>query len=372
MGYFIVLILSWCDSFLSKKRGILLTVVAFTWMAYLGGSASPITTTDYASYQYYYDLVASGLPGNRLEWLYTFLSKVAISFNLDYPTFRMWLISATFIILIIAVIRLTERPIVFAALFLIFPFFNEITQVRSFVAYSIVLLGVSFLKQCHFHNLIIFGMAIVLAMGFHSSAAIFFLLPIVRALVKRIGIIKVAIGANFLVLLFTILLVITAKVSVVVNLISRILEVVAGNSVSVTFTTLISHSNGSKTFLLMAVILYIANQWYLTININNLALTDSQFQIPYASFSLLIMGEVLLPLLLLSDQLQRFQRIGIESGFLIAGTLLAYRLKSKSINFSILMVLFLTLSNMFLYYGLNSINDEFPQSIPYLGHFISQ
>ncbi|MBZ5963224.1 EpsG family protein [Leuconostoc gasicomitatum] len=374
MGYFIILIMSWLDSLISKGKGIILTLIAFAWMAYLGGAASPNTTLDYAGYQYYYDLLVKELPGNRLEWLYTSLSEIAISHNFEYAEFRLWLICVTFIILFIAVLRLTEKPIVFAALFLIFPFFNEVTQVRSFVAYSLVLFGLSFLKKLTIMNIIIFEFIVWLGIGFHSSAAIFVLIPVIQFFVQKVGIKKASHSATVFTIIFSLVLLVTSRVSVIVNLIASMLEIIAGSSVSITFINLMNHSSNRKTFFLIALLSYAVFQWYLSNIGNELFDNDKQVQVPYAQYSLLIMGEMLLPLLLLSDQLQRFQRIGIEGGLLIVGTLFLRekRNKDNTAYIFIIKVLIFVFISMYIYYGLTDLNTDFPNSIPYIAHLVSE
>lgn len=374
MGYFIVLIISWIGSLISKGKGIILTVIAFAWMAYLGGTASPTTTTDYISYQYYYNLLLNGLPGNRLEWLYTYLSKVSIHYGFDYASFRLFLICATFVILFTAVIRLTEKPILFSALFLVFPFFNEVTQVRSFIAYTLVLFGLTFLKNLRFKNLIIFEVIVWLGMGFHSSASVFLFIPLVQMFVQKVGITKASYFSTIFTLVFTLLLMITSRIGTLINLIAKMLEVIGGSSVATTFVNLMSHSSNRKMFFVIALVIYISYQWYLTKVGNECSLNDSSFRVPYSLYALLIMGELLLPLLLISDQLQRFQRIGIESGLLIASSIFYEKMRTKKSEgyLFLLIVSILILISMFLYYGLTDISADFPKSIPYIGHFIKE
>lgn len=374
MGYFIVLAISWIGSLISKGKGIICTFIAFLWMAYLGGTASPTTTTDYISYQYYYNLLLNGLPGNRLEWLYTYLSKVAIYYGFDYASFRLFLIYATFIILFIAVIRLTEKPILFSALFLIFPFFNEVTQVRSFVAYTLVLFGLTFLKKLSFKNILIFEVIVWLGMGFHSSASVFLFIPLVQIFVQKAGITKASYLSTILTFSFALLLMISSKIGTLINFMARILELVGGSFIATTFTNLMNHSSNRKIFFVIALISYVSYQWYLAKVGNECSTNNSSFRVPYSLYALLLMGELLLPLLLISDQLQRFQRIGIESGLLIASTLFYEKVKTKKSGryLFILIVVVLILISMFLYYGLTDINADFPKSIPYIGHFIKE
>lgn len=374
MGYLIVLTLSWFDSLISKGKGILFTICAFAWMAYLGGAASPTTTLDYSGYQYYYDLLVNGLPGNRLEWLYTLLSKLAISHNFEYAQFRLWLICATFIILFISVVRLTERPIIFVALFLLFPFFNEVTQVRSFVAYSLVLLGLTFLKKLTLKNTIIFEFIVWLGMGFHSSAAIFIFIPLIQLLIRKFGISRSSRLATIFTILFSLVLIVTSKIGFVINVIAKMLDIVAGNSISITFIDLMGHSSNRKLFFLIALISYVVFQWGLANLGEKLFENSAQNQVPYPQYALLIMGEMLLPLLLLSDQLQRFQRIGLEGGFLIVGTLFLReqnRTEGKAYIFIIKTLIFVIIS-MYIYYGLTNMNTDFPNSIPYIAHFVKE
>lgn len=378
MGYLVILTLAWLNSLIGKGKGILLTICAFCWMAYLGGAASPDTTLDYSGYQYYYDLLVKGLQGNRLEWLYTLLSKIAISYGLDYAQFRLWLICATFLILFIAVLRLTEMPIMFVALFLLFPFFNEVTQVRSFVAYSLVLFGLVFLKKLNIRNIIMFELIVWLGMGFHSSAAIFLFIPIIQFFVQQKGIKRASVLVTEFTIISSLFLLVTSKVGVVVKTIASVLEIFAGSSISNTFINLMNNSNKGKMFFFFVLLSYAVFQWTL-VNagseyFNNKLAKTPYDKTPYAQYTLLFMGEMLIPLLLISDQLQRFQRIGIESGLLLVGTLFLNDRKKKgllSFLFLAKVIVFIVIS-IYLYYGLTVPNAVFPNSIPYIAHLINE
>lgn len=374
MGYLIVLTFSWFDSLISKSKGILLTACAFAWMAYLGGDASPTTTLDYASYEYYYNLLVTGLPGNRMEWCYTLLSNVAINYNLDYATFRILLVSATFLVLFFTVLRLTKKPVLFASIFMLFPFFNEVTQVRSFVAYTIVLLGISFMRyKVSFKGILFFELSVLLAMGFHSSAGIFLFLPIISMVIQKRGIAKIFKEVTIFSILFACFLMIMSVGNVFVNLIGSVLNVVAGPQVSSTFVNLMSHSDGSTVLFVTVFFSYVGltSILYLCVD-NNHCLTylkdDPMFKI---CFSLLLFIELLVPMLLISRDLVRFPRFGFEVCFLVIGTILFALEKNNQTKtwFLIFSILCISVGGWEIYYV---YGPPFWDSIPYIAHLINE
>lgn len=374
MGYFIILIMSWLDSLISKGKGIILTLIAFAWMAYLGGAASPNTTLDYASYQYYYNLLATGLPGNRMEWCYTLLSNVAISYNLDYYTFRIYLVSATFIVLFAAVLRLTKKPVLFAAMFMIFPFFNEVTQIRSFVAYTIVLLGVSFMrKKVTLKTILFYELTVLLAMGFHSSAGIFLFLPIIIIMIQKHEIHTIFRRVTIASIILTFILMVLSVGNVFINTIGKSLEFVAGSQISTTFVNLMSHSDGSKVMFLEIFLAYFGLTYLIYFYVMNNSylnyLKDNQaFKL---CFSLVLFLGLLLPLLLISRDLVRFQRFGFEVGMLIVATLLSVLEQKKQSRFLFLSlaIVFIGVGGWQIYYVYGS---PFWDSIPYIAHLVSE
>lgn len=373
MGYFVILALSWFDTLIAKNKGIFITIIAFAWMAYLGGAASPISTLDYATYQYYYSLLVNGQQ-NRLEWLYNYFSNIAILHNLEYSDFRLWLISVTFVILFLAVVRLTAKPIIFAAFFMIFPFFNEVTQVRSFVAYTLVLFGLSFLNSLTIKKIIVFELFVWLGMGFHSSAAIFSLVPFVQFLIKKNGVFKVSCLSIIFTSTMSLLLFITSRSKIIVGLIGSALHIVAGSSISDTFVNLMNNSGGGVLFFLTIFLSYSLFQWYLVQTGARIFKSASEELVPFSQYALLIVGELLLPLLLVSDQLQRFQRFGIETGILIVGTIF-FQMRNKKDNgafifFSIMLIFILFFA--YVFYGVMNPSDDFPKSIPYIAHLMSE
>ncbi len=364
MGYLFILITSWFNTLYIKGKGYLVAILAFAWMAYLGGAASAFTTLDYANYATYYQLTAAGVDV-RLEWLYTLLSRRAVIVGLDYAQFRLILFGVTFAILFVAVIRLTELPVLFAACFMLFPFFDEVTQVRSFVAYSIALLATSFLSRLSLKRILVFEALIVLAIGFHSSAGVFVLLPLLQYAVQKTSPAHAARVVDIVMIVFALFLLVFSKINFLVNLIAKLLLFVSSESTSNSFLSLMAQQTGSKKFFLEVFIGY-----WLFKKLILWAGKDNPKAISANVYSLFLLGQLLLPLLLISDQMQRLPRLGIEAAILIIGTLVATEVsKSKRAQQVILLTLGLVLVNAFFYYGLLEPSAPFPTSIPYLAHF---
>lgn len=363
MVYLLIVIASWFNIFFIQRKSYALFVISFSWMAYLGGLASPVTTTDYPNYYTYYQMTAAGMDV-RLEWLYTLLSRRAALLGLDYAQFRLILIGFTFLILFVAVIRLCKAPILFTACFMIFPFFNEITQVRTFVAFSIILLATSFIEPFSVKRIVFFEILTILAMGFHSSAGVFIFLPLIGLAIKKRDIAYVSKTIDVATIIFTLFLVAFSSISALTKLIGNILLTVAGTKTSASFLNLMAVHSGRKLFFLEILVAYLLVKqviWYYSLD---------KSKINISVYSLFLYGELLTPLLLLSDQMQRFPRFGIETAFLIIGTIVAERINAnRQVRLMVLLTLILVLSNAFLYYGLTNPSAPFPSSVPYLAHF---
>lgn len=369
MGYFTVLFISWMTSIFSRKKGVVISALAFAWMSYLAGTASPDTTLDYLSYRVTYNVVATGQMGNRMEWLYTFLSEVASRHSLDYAAFRLWIMSFGFLILFIAVLRLSESPVLFTAMFLIFPFFSEATQVRSFIAYSIVLLAVSFLREgFKLRRLIPMEGLILLAAGFHSSALIYAVLPVVFIFINKLGIVRSSSVVTIITFISSMFMFVAKSSGTVVEFIYKLLSIFGGHAVADTFASLMRLSGGRLSYFLLTIVTYTLFQAIVAVKLEKLNMLDSAAYKINSVWSIVLTSQLLIPLLLVSDQMLRFQKFGMEAMMLLLGTLLVKSPKGSKLWLAPFIILFLT-ANFVRYYGVMDYTRLFLESIPYIGHF---
>lgn len=365
MGYVCFLLVLWLNILFFKKKGYFISALAFLWMAYLGWSANPMMTFDYVAYQNIYNRTAMGI-NVRVEWLYTLCSKLSIRYGLTYEQFRMLFLIVVFLLLYIAIVRLTNYPAFFAGFFLIVPFFQEVTQVRSFAAYTMVLVGLSCLAKKRKRSLMIYFIAVIIAMGFHTSAGIYLMVPLVEYMIERIGLKKVFEISIWTSLLVSVVLVIFQKSTLAILVIAKLIEIVAGNVISNTFITLMGSSGGSKWYFLIIWGLYILIT-YLILRMmfqESLFLKEKSINV---LFSVVIIGILLCPTLLLSTQFNRIQRFGIEVVILLMSIFASsVNIRSTKNTHLIVVTSLLVLLIGGGFYGLYSPGDSFILSIPYL------
>ncbi|MCT3429121.1 hypothetical protein HC003_01075 [Limosilactobacillus fermentum] len=364
MGYIFILFAVWIYALFIRRKGYILAAIAFAWMAYLGGTASPFGTFDYIDYQGIYNRTAMGID-TRTEWLYTSLSKIAINRGLYYNQFRIILIACIFILLYIAVVRLTKKPIYVAAFFMIVPFFQEVTQVRSFAAYTIVLLGISFLDTLSIKKIVFYYMINFLAMGFHTSAGIFLILPLVQYAIEKNGIDKSIRFSIWVSVLLAPCMYLLSKETFVVNLISRFVEMIAGSTVATTFSTLMSVSRGSKSYFLIIYVAYLVLALLISVKGKD-ALIYVKYSGLYAGF---IITFALTPILLISTQFNRLQRYGFELAMIILVVMWS-KARIADAKLRLVIVCLVTTVLACAFYGVFTNGDTFRTSIPYLMHWI--
>lgn len=93
---------------LVKEKKIWFTFPLIIVLIVKGGLPDPYTTVDYLAYESEYNNKYLGFV-SRFEWLYQDISSWAVKNYLTYSQFRVCLITGTFIILFVAVRRLTKN-----------------------------------------------------------------------------------------------------------------------------------------------------------------------------------------------------------------------------------------------------------------------
>lgn len=364
MAYFIILGIDFLIAIFTKLKGKALSIFTFAFMAWLGGWADPMTTTDYLDYEAAY----YGKLTNRFEWLYTYFSNASLHHGLTYAEFREILIVVTFVLLYFSVLRLTEKPILFVAIFMIFPFFNEVTQVRSFVAFTLILFaGAFFLKNNSVKNIVAYELLVYIAGGFHSSALIFSIVPLVTGLVHRLGLWRTVKGSIALMLVSTVLLFFTAKMSLVISVIYSALSIFGNEAVANTFFSLMTNTSRNLPLLIAVITIYVVVMYLLVLGQNDIMTEMREYKYTFL-WAIIIIAALLIPLLVVSDQPQRFQRLGLEAAILIFTTIYQKSSIRQNVIQILVGVLILTVAT-FYFYGLGDPNGLFPKSIPFLGHF---
>lgn len=178
LAYFINLI----AAFRTKQAIIipaLLIVVAFVIMGFV-----PATIPDYAQYSsmYYTDY-------SQIEKGYAFFSKLFLSKGFEYSTFRLVCTIIGLIVMSIGVYRFTHDLSKFWAIYILFPFFMDIIQIRNFLMMSFVILASSFLVNINFKNVLLFLIFTTIGSSF-QSAGYFFYIPLIFLLFRNNRVVK--------------------------------------------------------------------------------------------------------------------------------------------------------------------------------------
>lgn len=175
MIYIISISISGILVMLKQKRQTLfaLSLVVVLW--WLMTNVSEFHSFDTSAYQYMYSYLPST---HRFERGYMTMSYFFYTHGYSYTQFRGFYFGFFLSVLFIAVRRFTKNVLTFFFIFAIFPFFVEITQVRNFAMISIVILGISFLKNKGIYNWIIGTTLISLGSLFQVSGLLFLLIPL--------------------------------------------------------------------------------------------------------------------------------------------------------------------------------------------------
>lgn len=140
-----------------------------------------IGNPDYHAYVYAYN--------NRVgahEWLWNYLSIIAKDSGLDYILFRFILVTISFLLIRKTIVKYSFRPDIVCILYFIFPFALDVTQVRNFIAMSILVYAFPLLIYRKLFNRLCFILLTILAAGFHYAAYIYLPLAFLDLVFDRI------------------------------------------------------------------------------------------------------------------------------------------------------------------------------------------
>lgn len=176
MLYFIQLILNTVLSF-RKKDVKVVSLLGILVLAYYTGTMSPLASYDTFNYaQYYSELKDHGKISLIFEHGYKLLNEIGIHTGLSYADFRIVTSIMFFLILYWVLLRFKVHTNIFVALYSIFPFFSEATQVRNFFMTTLVLLALTFIAKKTKKDNIIGLLIILLASQFHSFGYFYLLI----------------------------------------------------------------------------------------------------------------------------------------------------------------------------------------------------
>lgn len=118
------------------------TLAVLITMVYLMGTVSPYHSFDTSAYMYMFNLPPST---HRFESGYMNLSYFFYVNGFSYGTFRICSYLLFVLVMFVGIYRLTPNLIGFYSLYLIFPFFLDVTQVRQFFMTALVIFGAGML-----------------------------------------------------------------------------------------------------------------------------------------------------------------------------------------------------------------------------------
>lgn len=276
------------------KKFKIMNVLVIAYLAYLVSVS--IFIPDFQNYEYIYEHInPSQTFGMGMGWYW--LNNLGRGLNLTYAQFRtiLLLISLTLISLAIYYF-LGTSPNMLWSLYLLYPAFLDMVQIRFFFAMSISFFALIFLEKQKKWSILIFLLLIFIAMKIHSSNAFYFLfigIPLIR---KHEKLMIIMISALTLLLIpFR-------------GPLENIVSVFASERQTYYFTT-----NASWIVILLFDVLIIVF-CLITYKINNIIETASDFDLKEKRLGYLCSGInlvmlFLVPLSWVSSEFLRLQRI---------------------------------------------------------------
>ena len=158
----------------SKKYGhfyqLLYTLIfTLTWLfiSFSSGNA------DYDSYKLAYDSLSE-----YSDIGYSILVSIFHYLGIKYQIFLSFFSLVALSLLSSTIKKFTDKPIWVFALYIIFPFFFDIVQIRNFMALSIMIFALRYLVEFSWKNFSLYILSIAVASTFHTVALVYILFVI--------------------------------------------------------------------------------------------------------------------------------------------------------------------------------------------------
>ena len=306
MAYFSVLILGISLNLIridSKLTQYVFSFLTIALMAYIMGTVPINHSFDTSAYEYMYNLPPYT---HRFETGYMHMSYFFYVHGFLYQEFRIVSYLIFSIILFLGIRYFTSNLITFFTLYLVFPFFIDVTQVRFFFMYSLVILGVGVIGKNNKISVIIGCLLILSSSLFQSSGLIYILVPII-CLLSLDTILRFS---KIIVVVFSILSIILhylSSNSIVSSILSRIL-VLSGRSDIDSMVALYTQGSSFSLvfFYIVSAIVIIYTFSYFTINTPNEVLSEKKKKCLAA---VVIIGAMFTIFLANSADFERFIRV---------------------------------------------------------------
>lgn len=344
---------------LVKEKKVWFTLPLIVVLITKGGLPDPYTTVDYLAYESEYNNKYLGFV-SRFEWLYQDISSWAVKHSLTYSQFRVCLITVTFIILFIAVRRLTKNDKFFWLLFALFPFFPETVQVRSFAMIALVLLAISFLKANKIQSYIVSAVLIFLGTGFHTSGYIFFLvLPIQFFFAKRWSV--SLLRRIFLLFLVSSMFVSFMSTTGLTKNIMNLVQSVSGNDAVAENVNNIYSAGASISSVLLVFSFTLFFLLVMRIFGNSKIALDENIRVIFSFLTVTCVG---MPLVMISSQYDRILREGIIGLIILLSIVFVNK---KILNKYFLPIILLYFIVTYIFMGGYRLSDGFLNMFHYIG-----
>lgn len=170
MMYFITIILSL--SGVIRQSSKVLFVFLFVWLWIIFGWN--YANGDYQNYLYNYDYEILVVESSPLEIGYIFFAETFKSIGFSFQQFLQIYSLLGLMLIGSTIYRFSNRPSLVMILYLIYPFFWDVNQIRNFMAMAIVIFFSRYILTER-RNYLKFLLGILLASSFHTVAFIYIL-----------------------------------------------------------------------------------------------------------------------------------------------------------------------------------------------------
>lgn len=140
---------------------------------------------DFFNYFSLYNDNNGSLSQRDYEIGFKFLILICNSCNLSFMQFRILISCLGYLLIFSTIEKYSSYPNLVLLLYMIYPFINDIIQIRNFFAYSIVLFSIRYLIENKKNNIYKFLLCIFLASAFHISSVFYFTLVFVKLFNNR-------------------------------------------------------------------------------------------------------------------------------------------------------------------------------------------
>jgi len=153
-----------------KNNFWLLSSILIMWILFSFNTWNP----DMENYKIIYQLYEYGLNynSNNLEIGFKYIFKLCSYFNFSYQQVLMLIATIGLVTILLSSKKYSDKQYIITILFLIFPFFHQVTIIRNFVSLCIFFYAFQFLYKKETKKYII---CIIVASLFHISALIYLL-----------------------------------------------------------------------------------------------------------------------------------------------------------------------------------------------------